>query len=175
MKLLSFLTMVLFILFCSFSNSPSEKLKSEVSKYIKEKVKNPNSYNSLYFSSIDTTHDEFYRDSIMIKYKHDYKFKIDNIYEIENSDKVKIKMTVSFHFDSILKIIGNMIHIKNFKRKKWTWQKISLISYPKTSLQNLGFILAIQKRLNFQLWQLMREWQVMKSLILEQPIFNYKK
>jgi hypothetical protein len=100
-----FILFTLTILF-GCKNSSSEKLKGIVTKFLKEKVKNPSSYNPLHFSSIDTMHDEIYRDSFMMKYKPDYKYSVEHIYEIENSDKQKIKMSVSFHFDSTLKIIG---------------------------------------------------------------------
>jgi len=105
MKLKLLLTLIILTILFSCKNSSSDKLKGIVSKYIKEKVKNPGSYNSLYFSSIDTTFAEHYQDSLLMEYKPDYKYSIEHVYEIENSDKEKIKMSVSFYFDSTLKII----------------------------------------------------------------------
>jgi len=106
MKLKFFFSVFALIILFGCNNSSSDKLKGIVTKYIKEKVKNPSSYTPLQFSSIDTTHNEIYRDSFMMWFKPDYKYSVDHVYEIENSDKQKIKMTVSFHFDSTLKIIG---------------------------------------------------------------------
>jgi hypothetical protein len=88
------------------STLPADKVKGTVTKYIKDKVKNPNSYLDIHFSGIDTTFEKDYKDSLMLQYKPDYKYSVEHVYGIENSDKEKVKMTVAFHFDSTLKIIG---------------------------------------------------------------------
>jgi hypothetical protein len=88
------------------NNTTSEKMERLISQYVKEKVKNPSSYIPLKYSSIDTTYDELYRDSILIKFKPKYKYKVDHVYEVENSDKQRVQLTVSFRFDSTRKIIG---------------------------------------------------------------------
>ena len=96
---------VSFLFFFSNSKDSSpNKVKNLVEKYIRKKVKNPDSYKAIFFSSIDTTHPEIYKDSLLKDFKPNYKYSIDHIYEIENSDKEKIKMTVTFYLDSSLTI-----------------------------------------------------------------------
>jgi hypothetical protein len=107
MKLKIIFTMFILTMMCGCSNSSSSKLQSLVSKYIKESTKYPISYHSIYFSQTDTTNDELYKDSSMMEFRPDYKYSLTHVYEIENSDKEKVKMIVSFHFDSTLKIIGS--------------------------------------------------------------------
>lgn len=105
MKFNFVLTLALFNLLVSCTSSSSNKLKNITTKYIKDKVKNPSSYKSISFSEVDTTFSEIYTDSTMLMYKPIYKYSIENIYEIENSNKEKVKMTVAFHFDSLLNIL----------------------------------------------------------------------
>lgn len=96
------------ILLFSCKNSPADEAREKVTAYIKDKVKNPSSYKPISFSSIDTVSDETYKDTalqtLMKDYKPDYKYSVRHDYEIENSDKEKVKMSAYFHFDSTFKI-----------------------------------------------------------------------
>ncbi len=100
------LPLVMLVILTSCKNSSTDKVKGAISNYIKSKVKNSNSYRSIYFSQIDTTNEAIYQDSFMQQYKPDYKYSVTHVYEIENSDKEKINMTIDFHFDTTFKIIG---------------------------------------------------------------------
>ena len=106
MKLNQYLTIFILTVIYSCSNSSSNKLKNIVSAYVKSHAKNGGTYHSLYFSQVDTTNEEFYKDSLMRQYKPEYKYSIQNVYEIMNSENEKAAMTVSFHFDSTLNIIS---------------------------------------------------------------------
>jgi len=106
MKFKLILTVTILTIIVGCSNTSTDKVKDTITKHIKDNVKNPNSYKDIYFSNIDTTFDKDYKDSMLLQYKPDYKYSVEHVYEIENSNKEKIKMTVDFHFDSSLKIIS---------------------------------------------------------------------
>lgn len=106
MKYILILALLFIAVHVGCNNSSSDKIERLISQYVKKSIKNPNSYTPLKYSSIDTTYDQLYRDSILIKFKPKYKYKVYHVYEVENSDKQRVQLTVSFHFDSTLKIIG---------------------------------------------------------------------
>jgi hypothetical protein len=92
------------VLLAACGISGPEKLKKKVSSYIKQKVANPKSYKPLHFSTIDTVYPELLTDTSEYEYKTDYNYSIDHIYEIENSERQKVIMSISFYFDSTGKI-----------------------------------------------------------------------
>jgi len=83
----------------SCSNSPTDKAESSVKTYMKTNLKNPDSYEPISFSKLDTLKKADTSDTKQISL-----YKITNIYSIVNSDKDKVKMTVSFYLDKDLKV-----------------------------------------------------------------------
>jgi hypothetical protein len=107
-----FLRYILFfiasIFFSACKRSPIEETKDKITSYISSKVKNPKTYIPITFSSLDTLTDFTLDDTLfqtkMKKEKHNYRYRIWHVYEIENSEKEKVKMNAYFHFDSTFKI-----------------------------------------------------------------------
>jgi hypothetical protein len=77
------------VYFTSCSNSPSDKAQSSVKSYLKENLKNASTYEPVLFGQIDTLWRADTSDTKKISL-----YKITHIYNITNSDKDKIKMTV---------------------------------------------------------------------------------
>lgn len=87
------------IFMMSCSTTPASKAESSVKSFLKENLKNPNSYESISFSALDTLKKADTSDSKQISL-----YKITHIYSIANSDKEKVKMTISFYLDRSLKV-----------------------------------------------------------------------
>lgn len=83
----------------SCSNSPTDKAQSSVKAYLKENLKNSSTYEPVSFSQLDTLKQADTSDTKKISL-----YKITHLYNITNSDKDKIKMTVSFYLDKDLKV-----------------------------------------------------------------------
>ena len=98
----------LFFLLSLFSckNSPTNnKFQNKINEYAKTKIKNFSSYKIIHSTNVDTTDYSLWEDSNLQAYKPDYKYSLSQVYEVENSEKEKIDMTVTFQFDSLLNII----------------------------------------------------------------------
>jgi hypothetical protein len=89
------------IAFCfgSCSNSATEKAQSAVKRYLKENLKNSESYEPISFTQLDTLKQPDTSDTKLVSL-----YKITHFYIINNSDKEKAKMTVSFYLDKDLKV-----------------------------------------------------------------------
>lgn len=87
------------IYFASCSNSPTDKAKSSVKRYLKENFKNPDSYEPISFTQLDTLELPDTSDTKQISL-----YTITHFYTIMNSDKDKAIMTVSFYLDKDLKV-----------------------------------------------------------------------
>ena len=85
--------------FASCSNSPTDKAQSSVKGYLKENLKNSDSYEPISFTQLDTLKQSDTSDTKLISL-----YKITHFYTITNSDKDKAKMTVSFYLDKDLKV-----------------------------------------------------------------------
>lgn len=83
----------------SCSNSPVDKAQSSVKSYLKENLKNPSTYESLSFTQLDTLEQA---DTSNIKKISLYR--ISHVYNVTNSDKDKIKMSISFLLDKDFKV-----------------------------------------------------------------------
>lgn len=83
----------------SCSNSPTDKAQSSVKSYLKENLKNSSTYEPVSFSKLDTLERTDTSDTKKISL-----YKISHIYNITNSDKDKIKMTLSFYLDKDFKV-----------------------------------------------------------------------
>ncbi len=83
----------------SCSNSPTDKAQSSVNSYLKENLKNSASYEHISFSRLDTLKKADTSETKQISL-----YKITNNYSIVNSDKDKVKMTVTFYLDKDLKV-----------------------------------------------------------------------
>lgn len=92
--------------FASCSNSINDKAKSAVEGYLKENLKNFESYEPISFTQLDTLKQMDTSDTKLISV-----YKITHFYTITNSDKAKVKMTVSFYLDKDLKV--NKTNIKS--------------------------------------------------------------
>jgi hypothetical protein len=90
------------LLFIGCSNSPSDKAESSVKSYLKDKLQNPGSYEPINFSNLDTFKRNDTTDKIISAYG------ITHNYEIENSAKEKVKMTVRFYLDKDLKVTRSL-------------------------------------------------------------------
>ncbi len=85
--------------FASCSNSPNDKAQSAVKRYLKESLKNSESYEPISFTQLDTLEKADTSDTKQISL-----YKITHFYTITNSDKDKAKMTISFYLDKDLKV-----------------------------------------------------------------------
>jgi hypothetical protein len=85
--------------FASCSNSPTDKAQSAVKGYLKENLKNSDSYEPISFTQLDTLKQSDTSDTKLISL-----YKITHFYTITNSNKDKAKMTVSFYLDKDLKV-----------------------------------------------------------------------
>jgi hypothetical protein len=83
----------------SCSNSPTDKAQSSVKSYLKENLKNSSTYEPVSFSQLDTLERADTSDTKKISL-----YKISHIYNITNSDKDKIKMTIYFALDKDFKV-----------------------------------------------------------------------
>jgi hypothetical protein len=92
----TYLLATLFLISCS--NSPSDKAESSIKSYLKDKLQNPGSYEPINFSKLDTFKKNDTTDKIVSAYA------ITHNYEIENTAKEKVKMTVRFYLDKDLKV-----------------------------------------------------------------------
>lgn len=81
------------------SKSPEKIAQSSVEKYLKENLKNPKSYESIYFSKIDTLPYADTSETNKISF-----YVISHSYEILNSEKEKVKMSVTFSLDKDLNV-----------------------------------------------------------------------
>jgi hypothetical protein len=96
----TYLLATLLIIGCS--NSPSDKAESSVKSYLKDKLQNPGSYEPINFSKLDTFKSNDTTDKIISAYG------ITHNYEIENSAKEKVNMTVRFYLDKDLKVTRSL-------------------------------------------------------------------
>lgn len=85
--------------FISCSNSPTEIAQKEIANFLKENLKNPKSYESISFLSLDTL-----KRPDTSQTKEVSLYKMTHIYSIENSEKVRVKMTLVFYLDKDLKV-----------------------------------------------------------------------
>ena len=83
----------------SCSNSPTDKAQASVKSYLKENLKNFSSYEPVSFSPLDTL-----KQADTSDLKKNSLYKISHVYSITNSDKDKVKMTISFFFDKDFKV-----------------------------------------------------------------------
>ena len=90
------------LLIFSCSNSPADKAASAVKSYLKEKLQTPNSYSPINFSKLDTLKKKDTMDGKISFYR------ITHNYEVENSGKEKVKMTVTFLLDKELKVTKSL-------------------------------------------------------------------
>jgi hypothetical protein len=93
--------MITAIAFClaSCSRSATEKAQSAVKGYLKENLKNSESYEPISFTQLDTLEQSDTSETKLVSI-----YKITHFYTVTNSDKEKAKMTVSFYFDKDLKV-----------------------------------------------------------------------
>jgi hypothetical protein len=89
--------MTVYLISCS--NSPTDKAQSSVKSYLKENLKNSETYEPISFSQLDTLKKADTLDTKQISL-----YKITHIYSITNADKDKVKMTISFYLDKDLKV-----------------------------------------------------------------------
>jgi hypothetical protein len=87
------------ICFASCSNSPTDKAQSAVKEFLKENLKNPEGYEPISFTQLDTLKESDTSETKLISL-----YKITHFYSISNSDKDKAKMVVSFYLDKDLKV-----------------------------------------------------------------------
>lgn len=85
--------------FNSCSNSTIDKAQSAVQGYLKENLKEPDSYEPISFTQLDTLEKPDTSDTKLISL-----YKITHFYTITNSDNDKAKMTVLFYLDKDLKV-----------------------------------------------------------------------
>ncbi len=100
MKKINFLILTFTYFFLtSCSNSPTDKAQSSVQSYLKENLKNSVSYESISFSKLDTL-----KKSDTSATKQISLYYITHFYSILNSEKDKVRMTISFLLDKDLKV-----------------------------------------------------------------------
>lgn len=87
----------LVIYLTSCSKSPEEKVQSNVATYLKENLKNPVTYESVSFSKIDTLKKADTTENNKISY-----YRVNHVYNVTNSENVKVKMQVTFYLDQNL-------------------------------------------------------------------------
>jgi hypothetical protein len=83
----------------SCSTTPTDKAQASVKSYLKENLKNSSSYEPVSFSQLDTLKRAATSETNKISL-----YKITHLYNITNSDKDKIKMSVIFYLDKDLKV-----------------------------------------------------------------------
>jgi len=111
----------------SCSNSPTDKAQSSVKDYLKDNLKNPESYEPTSFSKIDTFSIDYDKDKKEIeeslkdnkelrdKYLAELKksletpYSIKHDYSVVNSDKDKVQMSVRFTLDKELKVVEKSV------------------------------------------------------------------
>lgn len=94
-----FIIMAIAVCFSSCSNSATKKAQSAVKRYLKENLKNSESYEPILFTQLDTLNQADTSDTKLVSI-----YKITHFYTITNTDKEKVKMTVSFYLDKDLKV-----------------------------------------------------------------------
>jgi hypothetical protein len=128
MKQIYFLLLTLATVYLSScSNSPTEKAQSSVKDYLKNNLKNPDSYVAISFSKIDTFSVDYEKDKKSIeesfkdnkelrdKYLAELKesletpYSIKHFYSVVNSDKDKVQMSVRFTLDKELKVVEKSV------------------------------------------------------------------
>lgn len=94
------LIIIFFISLSSCSNDPTDKAKSAAKSYLKENLKNLDSYEPISFSILDTSKivDKNTKKSILI-------YSITHFYSIKNSENEEVKMSIPFYFDKNFKVI----------------------------------------------------------------------
>jgi hypothetical protein len=99
-KIITYLFATILIIGCS--NSPAEKAASAVKSYLKDKLQNPNSYSPINFSKMDTLKKKDTTDGKISFYR------ITHNYEVQNSSKEKVKMSVTFYLDNEHKVTKSL-------------------------------------------------------------------
>jgi hypothetical protein len=90
------------ILIIGCSNTPADEAASAVKSFLKEKLQNPRSYSPINFSKLDTLKKKDTADSKISFYR------ITHNYEVQNSSKEKVKMSVTFYLDNELKVTKSL-------------------------------------------------------------------
>jgi len=126
-KLYFILLTVTTVYMTSCSNSPTDKAQSSVKDYLKDNLKNPESYEPTSFSKIDTFSIDYDKDKKEIeeslkdnkelrdKYLAELKksletpYSIKHDYSVVNSDKDKVQMSVRFTLDKELKVVEKSV------------------------------------------------------------------
>ena len=99
-QIYSLLLMVTIVYLTSCSNSPQDKAQSSVKSYLKENLKNSDSYEPISFTQLDTLKQSDTSDTKLISL-----YKITHFYTITNADKERVKMSITFSLDEDLKVI----------------------------------------------------------------------
>ena len=99
MKKSIFLLIVTIVFLTSCSNSPQDKAQSSVESFLKENLKNSGSYEPISYSTLDTLKIADTSELKKISF-----YEITHFYFITNSDKEKVKMSITFLLDKDLKV-----------------------------------------------------------------------
>lgn len=99
MKKIILLLIVTIAFLTSCSNSPQDKAQSSVKSYLKENLKNSESYEPMSFSVLDTLKSADTSETKQISL-----YEITHFYIITNADKEKVKMSITFLLDKDFKV-----------------------------------------------------------------------